>query len=136
EGRASGLVRERDRDLSAPGERLEQRPLRTGQILEAVCEHGASLPRSQLAGEPFRRRSALEVAIPEPEAVEFRAVLGVEPGEISVELARVDEPGLELAEGGRKRVGEAGEARRPRPAVQARLAECPPDDQGALRVGG
>ena len=135
EGRASGLVRERHRDLSAARKRLQQRPLRTRQVLEAVCEHGASLPRSELAGEPLRRRAALEVAIPEPEAVEFRAVLGVEPGEISVELARVDEPGLELAEGGRKRVGEAGEARRPRPAVQARLAECAPDDQGALRVG-
>src|SRR5258707_69622 len=39
-----GLVRQRDAHLGAGGERLEERPLGAGQILEAVREDGLRLP--------------------------------------------------------------------------------------------
>ena len=44
EDRPSRLVRERDRDLGPRGQRLEQRPLRTGQVLEAVGEDRLDVP--------------------------------------------------------------------------------------------
>ena len=49
-------------------------------------------------GDALGGGATLEVAVPDPEPVELGAVLGVEPGEISVELGRLDEAGFELTE--------------------------------------
>ena len=65
-------------DVGAPGERLEQRPLGAGQILEPVGEHRLAVPRVEVGLEPLGGAAAQEVAIPEPEPVELGAVGGVE----------------------------------------------------------
>ena len=52
---AAGLVGQRDVDLGAAGERLEQRPLRGGQILEAVGEDRLAVPGVEIAAEPLAR---------------------------------------------------------------------------------
>ncbi len=135
EGGAARLVGKRDRHVGPAGERLEQRPLRAGQVLEAVSEDGPPLPGRQLAANPFGGRAALEVAVPEAQPVELGPVLAVEPGEISLELGRLDEPRLELAQCRRQRFGETGETRRASPPVQPRMRKCPADDQRPLRVG-
>jgi len=50
-----------------------------------------------------------EIAVPEPELVQFRAIRGVEQSEIALEVGWLDEAGLELRERGSQRVREAGE---------------------------
>src|SRR5204863_4715367 len=111
EGDAPGLVGQRDGDLRAAGERLQERPLRSRQVLEAVREDRAPVPRVELGLEAFGRVAALEVAVPELEPVELGAIGGVEPGQIAVEISRIDEPRLQLAESSRQGVGKAGESR-------------------------
>src|SRR5262249_60850348 len=71
----AGLVRERDRHLGPAGKRFEQGPFRSGQILKAVGVDRPAVPGGKLSGEPLRRAAALELALPEPEAVELGAVL-------------------------------------------------------------
>src|SRR5207244_11352716 len=44
ESDTAGLVRKRDSHVRPTGERFEERPLRPGQILEAVGEDGRSAP--------------------------------------------------------------------------------------------
>ena len=48
------------------GERLEQRPLRAGQILEAVGEDRLAVPGVEVGLQPLGRAPAQEVAVPEP----------------------------------------------------------------------
>ena len=45
------LVRERDRDLGAAGEGVQERPLCAGQVLEPVREDRPARPRVELAGD-------------------------------------------------------------------------------------
>ena len=135
EGGAARLVRKRDRHLGPACERLQQRPLCAGQVLEAIGEDGPAVPGAELSANPLRGRPALKVAVPEPQPVELGAVLAVEPGEITLELGRVDEPRLELAQRRRQRIGEAGETSRTSPPVQRRTRKRPADDQRPLRVG-
>ena len=52
-----------------------------------------------------------------------------------MQVARVDEPGLELGERTAERVREAGEACRCSEAVQRRGGDGGPDDQLSLRIG-
>src|SRR5262245_20867427 len=78
---------------------------------------------------------AKQVAIPELEPLELRAVRRVEKREIAAQVTRVDEPRLELGEGGSQRVGEPGEARGGAEAVQRRGGHGGADDQLALSVG-
>ena len=101
------LVGKRDADLGAAGERLEQRPLGGGQVLEAVGEHGLAVPGVEIGAEPLAGAPAQQVAIPEPDAVELGAVGGEERGQVAVEIGRVEEPALELGERREQRVGEA-----------------------------
>ena len=103
------LVRERDRDLGARRERLEQRPLGAGQVLEAVGEHrrACHASSSSRSRSTARRRSASRSQRPRRsssrryaahEARERRGkVLGLEKRR--VDLARVP--------GGRRRTREA-----------------------------
>ena len=91
ERRAPRLVRQRDLDLGAPRERLEQRPLGGGQVLEAVREDGLAVPGVELGPDPLGRAAPQQVAVPEADAVELAAVRGVEFGDVAVEVARVEE---------------------------------------------
>ena len=116
-----GLVRERDGDLGAAGERLEEAPLRAGEILEAVGEDGAAVPGGEIAREPVGgERGARAARSARPELVELGAVGRVQERERAVELLRVDEAVLELGDRLGERVGEAGvRAEAPRPFSEA-----------------
>ena len=48
EPRTARLVRQRDADVDARGERLEQRPLRAREVFEAVGEHRLAVPRVEI----------------------------------------------------------------------------------------
>ena len=90
EGGPAWLVGERDLDLRASAERLEQGPFSTGQVLEAVRKHRLAVPGVELRGEPLRGATAQEIAVPEPVPVELGAVGAVEAREIALELARIE----------------------------------------------
>ena len=130
EGVPPGLVRQRDGHLGACGERLEQRPLGPGQILEAVREHGSRLPRRQVAGGALGGVAALELPVPDPEPVELRTVGGVERRQLAVELAGLEQRGLELGHGRAERVGEARETR----GTALGSRDDAPEQQRALRL--
>ena len=95
---APGFIRQRHVDLGPSGERLEQAPLGRGQILEAVREDGLSVPRVELTLQPLARAAPQEVAVPETETLELGAVGAVQRGELAVEIAGVEQAGLELGE--------------------------------------
>ena len=88
EGRSPRLVRQRDGDLGACRQRLEQRPLGAGQILEAVGEDRLAVPRVEVGPEPLDRMTAKQPSIPAPEAVELVPVTGVEHAELAVDRRR------------------------------------------------
>ena len=127
------LVGKRDRDLRAPGERLEQRPFGAGQVLEAVREDRAALPGLELGGDALGCVAALKVAVPELEAVELRAVGPVQAGEVALQVGRLDQAGLELAERAGQRIGEAGKARRSAEPVERGRRDRGADDELPLR---
>src|SRR5581483_2999460 len=132
ERRPPGLVGQRDAHLRAPGERLEQRPLRTGQILEAVGEDRLSVPGVELRAQPVGGAAAQEVAVAEPQLVELRAIRAVERGEVAVQVLRVEQTRLELADRADELLDEAGEARRGGEAAERRALHRPPRQEDAL----
>ena len=134
EGRSAGLVRHRHGHLGAGRERLEQAPLGAGEVLEAVREDRPPVPGVEVGAQPLDRTAAKQVAVPEPEPVELLAVGGVEERQVAVELLRVEQPRLELAEDCEQRVREAGEPRRAAEAVQRGARENAPRDERALCV--
>ncbi len=87
----AGFVRDRHRHLGAAGERLQQPPLRAGQILEAVCEDGFAAPGIEVVGDALGSVTAKQVAVPQIEAVELAPIRGVERGQLALEVVRVDE---------------------------------------------
>ena len=133
--RAGPARRKRDGDLGAPGERLEHCPFGAGQVLEAVREHRCASPRAEIRCEALGRPPPQKVAIPASDPVELGAVGGVEGREVALEVVRVEEPGLELAERLLERVGEAAEAGRGGEPVQACAGERAADEQCPLRPG-
>ena len=64
---AARLVGQRDVDVRPPGERLEQRPLRRGQVLEPVGEDGLAVPGAEIAEQALAGAAPEQVAVPEPE---------------------------------------------------------------------
>ena len=118
-----------------PGERLEQRPLRPGQVLEAVGEDGLVVPRREVRLQPLGRAAAQQVAIPEPEPVELGAVRGVERSELALDLVGVEQARLELADRAQELVGEPAEPRRRGEPVQRGRRDDAPHEQCALRRG-
>ena len=129
------LVGERDRDLRAPGERLEQRPLGAGQVLEAVRKNRPALPGLELRGHALGCVAALQVAVPELEAIELGAVGPVQAGEVAFQVGRLDQAGLELAERAGQRIREAGEARRVPEPVERGCRDRGADDELPLGIG-
>ena len=134
ERRAARLVGDRDGDLGAGGERLEQRPLGRGEILEAVREDRLAVPRLEIALEPLCRSPAQAVAVPEPEPVELSAVGASEPREIAPRAIGVDERRLELAERLEQDVREPARPRGRGETVELRLGDGAADRERALCV--
>ncbi len=123
EREASGLVRERDGDVGAGREPLDERPLRRGEILESVRVDGTSVPRGEVAGHAVGRVAPLAIAVPAPEAFQLRAVRTEQVGELCIEVFRLDKPRLELRERGSQCLRVAREARCvPRDASQQQPA--------------
>jgi hypothetical protein len=140
----SRLVRKGDGDLGAARERLEQRPLGPGQVLEPVREDRPAVPGVEVVLDALDGVAPPELAVPDAEPVELRPIGRMQPRQVALELSLLDEAGLELGEGASERVGEAREARRGREAVQRGRrdggADCEPAldvaDDGALVVSG
>ena len=127
---AAGLVRQRDVDVGARRERLEEPPLRAREVLEAVREHRAVGPRAEVAGQPLDAPAAKHPPIPRSEPVELVAVGADERRERLVEVVGVEQRTVQLRQRPSECVGVPGEpcARRVRPRV-----DHPPDDHRALR---
>src|SRR4029077_18044251 len=121
--------------LAASGERLQEGPLCSGQILEAVGEDGLAAPGIELAGNPVGGVPPKQVAVPEVEPIELGAVPGVEPGELAFEIIRIEQSRLELAHRREQGVCEAAEASRAAEPVERLSGERAPDDQRLLRLG-
>ena len=111
ERQAPGLVRERDGDVGAGREPLDERPLRRGEILESVGVHGTAVPRGEIAGHAVRRVAPLAIAVPTLEPVELVAIRAQQIGELRLEVLGLDKPRLELRERGSQCLRVAGEAR-------------------------
>ena len=135
ERRPVRLVRERDGHLGTAGERFQERPLRSGQVLEPVGEDGAPRPRVELPGHSIGGVAPQEVAVPEAELVELRAIGGVEQCEVAAEIGGLDEARLELGQRGPERVREAREPRRRAEAVEGRGRNSRADEQLPLGIG-
>ena len=132
---APRFVGHRHGHLAASGERLQERPLGSGQILEAVREDGLAAPGVELAGNPVGGVPPKQVAVPEVEPIELGAIRGVEPGELAFEIVRIEQARLELAHRREQCVCEAAEASRAAEAVERLPGERAPDDQRLLRLG-
>ncbi len=143
----SSAVRRSDANAGRPGsygsetvtsaaarERFEQRPLRAGEIFEAVREHRLAVPGIELRLEALRGAAAQKVPIPAAEPVELGAVRGVERREIAVQLLGVEQPGLELAQRLLQRIGEPAEPRGRSEAVELRRGQHAAHEQRALRL--
>src|SRR2546427_2228269 len=115
------------------GNRRQKRTHRAGQILETFREDGFPAPRVELSRYAFRRMSSQEIAIPHPEPVELRAVGGVQRRQLTVQVVRVEQPGLELTYRCEQRICEPTEAGRPAEAVERLTCERAAHDEGPLR---
>ena len=134
ERRPGRLVGERDRYLRARSKRLEERPLRAGEILEAVGEDRLAVPRVEVGLQALDRVAAEQAAVPPLEPVELGAVAGVEPAELTLDRLRSEQPRLELLERLLERVDEAGPPCRACESVELRSADDAADDQRLLRT--
>ena len=134
EDRPSRLVGKRDGDLGPRGQRLEQRPLRTGQILEAVGEDRLAAPGVEIGPEALDGVTAQQAAIPALEPVELVAVAGVENAELASHGVRREEPLVELVERPLERVDESGVRSGSREAVELRAVHDPADEERLLHA--
>jgi hypothetical protein len=116
---------------------VEQRPFRTGQVLEPVGEDRRAVPRAEVGRDPLGSMSPEQVAVPEPEAVELVAVGGIEPGHVAVEIRGIEKPRLELGDAVEQRLWEPAEPCGAPEPVQAGAVTCDrtADDERPLRVG-
>ncbi len=85
EDRPSRLVRQRDRDLGPRGQRLEQRPLRAGEVLEPVGEDRLAVPGVEVRPQALDGVTAQQAAVPARQAVELVAVAGIERAECALD---------------------------------------------------
>ena len=94
------------------------------------------MPGAEVVLEPLHGTPALRVAVPELEAVELGAIGRIELGQLAVEVARVEQAGLELAERPQQRIGEPGRACRARQAVERSACKRAADDQCPFGLSG
>ena len=97
-------------DVAARGERLEEPPLGSRQVLEAVREDGRAAPRVELAGEPLDRATAERAAVPGAQPLQLVAVGAQQALERLRELVGVDERAVEIGDRPAERVGVPREA--------------------------
>ena len=135
EARAARLVGKRDAHLGPRRERLEQRPLRARQVLEAVCEHRLSVPRIEIGPEAIDGDPLEELSVDETEAFELAAIRRIEPRDVALEIAGLEQPRLDLCDRLEERICEAAGLRRRREPVQRRRCDRTADDERALHVG-
>ena len=122
-----GLVGERDGDVGAAREPLDERPLRRGEILESVRVDGAAVPGGEIAGHAVRCVTALTIAVPPLEPVELVAVRPQKVTQPRLEVLGLDEPRLQLRDRGSQCLREPGERRRGAPETA--------QQQPTLRIG-
>src|SRR5207244_6396208 len=105
-------------------------------ILEPVREDGLPVPGGEVAGDTVSSVAAKELAIPEPEAVELGQIGPVQRGEVALEIGRIEEARLEVADGTEQRVREAPEAGRAAEPVHPgpNRGDCAACDQRLLRL--
>ena len=133
QGRIHGaprLVRQGDVDVAARGERLEEAPLGSRQVLEAVREDGRAAPRVELAGEPLDRATAQRAAVPGAQPLQLVAVGAQQALERLRELVGVDERAVEVGDRAAERVRVPREAADGRGSALRDAAQ----DQRALGV--
>ena len=134
EDRPSRLVGKRDGDLGPSGQRLEQGPLRTGEVLEAVREDRLAVPGVELGPETLDGVTAQQAAIPAPEPVELVSVPRVEGPELALHRVRREEPLVELLERPLERFCEARMRGGACVAVELRAAHDPADEERLLQA--
>ena len=118
------------------GERLEQAPLRRGQVLEPVGVDRPAVPGLELAGDAVGRVPPAQVGVPEVEAVELGAVRTVELGEVAVEIVRVEQAGLQLGDRRPERVRKTREACGAVEISEPRRSDHTAEEQRPLRITG
>ena len=119
---AAGLVRDRNGDLGARGERLEQRPLRAGQILEAVGKDGLACPDARDRREAARPLGAEGRRDPGARAGELDAIGARESTEIAIERVGVEQARTRA----RRCVASSASANPPVEAEAPRRSRCAP----------
>ena len=134
EDRPPRLVGKGDGDLCPSRQRLEQGPLRTGEVLEAVREDRLAVPGVELGPETLDGVTAQKAAIPAPEPVELVPVPRVEGPELACHRVRREEPLIELVERPLERLGEARMRRGACVAVELRAAHDPADEKCLLHA--
>jgi hypothetical protein len=108
EDRPPRLVREGDGDLGPRGQRLEQGPLGTREILEPIGEDRIAMPRVELCLEALDCVAAKQATVPASEPGELVAVTRVERAELACHGVRREQPLVELTERPLEGVHEAG----------------------------
>jgi hypothetical protein len=134
EDRPSRFVRERDRYLGAGGQRLEQRPLGPGEVLEAVGEDRLPVPRGEIRSQTLDGVLAQQAAIPPREPLELVVVAGIERTELALDRLRGEQPLVELAERALERVDEARMSRRAGIPVERCAADDTADEERLLHA--
>ena len=132
EGCPSRLVGDRDCDIGPRGQGLQQGPLGSSQILEAVREDGLVVPGVEICSEPLDSGSSESVTISEVEPVELCSIRSGKPGKISLESIGIEEGGIELAKRGEQSVGESARCSRSLETVELACCDRPSRREGSL----
>jgi hypothetical protein len=132
---AAGLVGDGNGDVGPRRERLHERPLGAGQILEAVDEDRRARPGRQVAAKSLDRSPANAVAIRAAEPGELLTKRVDETREITVERIHVRERRFELADRCQRGVRKARRRRRAPEIVELEPGDRSPHHERALRLG-
>ena len=98
ESSAAGLVGNRHRHIGSSRERLEERPLRCGQILEAIGKYWLDAPRVEIAPETIDGCAPENGAVLETQPIELGAICASELRQVSFERVSVQKRRIELGE--------------------------------------
>ena len=111
-----------------------QRPLRAGQILEAVREDRRAGPRVEVGAEPVDGGAPAHAAVRAAERLQLGAVRRPERAELAADRVRLEQPRLELVERLQERLGEASPRRRLAEAAELGARKHAPHEERALRA--
>ncbi len=116
--------------LGSRGQRLEQPPLRSRQVLEAIGEDRARPPCVDIAGQAVDGSPPDHAPVPGVEPVELGAIGPRKGGERVREVVRLEQRAVQLRQRSADRVREAGGSR----TARAGGARDPADQHRALRL--